>query len=429
MDKMYIALESLKKEILLKWNTETIKDSFDDEFYVDNQYYPSDYVLELQAVKTMYDYHNHTDDNLISKDVCTKSFIIADELNAQISYYRTVYRILRKFVNDGFLQLGRLLHEQNNYEGIINHPLLENPETLRNIAIWYEDTRPEIHALLKDKDNEFPKAAFGVTLRTLRNYTSALLQCRYGFNLDILPRIKKLWQCLNNSSENFNKGIEEIERIQNDFFNPQVFSHSITDIETRYNELINQLKNFPNSKIAKSCCKEGRGNCVAIMDADDCKWYTLSGLDNTSVLHAGSDEIYMLGRQLSMPGYSYARLNGDVVRYTEYNDTNLANHPFLNNPVKLSQDLNRIQQQDDYSCCERKLLASAPNGNHYEFFIKYKPCKRCLPAMAQDNIISHVYAREKGFYNQNDTIKTIVVKQLDNETYRICESFDIKKDC
>lgn len=424
---MYIALESLKKEIYLKWNTETIIDHFDNEIYADNQYYPSDYVLEFQAVKTMYDYYHHSNDDLISKTVCDKCFFIADELNAQISYYRTIYHILRKFVNERFLQLGHLLHEQNNYEGIINHPLLENPETLRDIAIWYENTRPEIHALLKDKDNEFPKAAFGVTLRTLRNYTSALLQCRYGLNLDILPRIKKLWECLNNSSINFNNGINEIERIQNDFFNPQVFSHPITDIETRYNELINQLKNFPNSKIAKSCCKEGRGSCVAIMDADGRKWYTLSGLDNTSVLQAGSDEIYMLGQQLSMPGFSYARLNGDVVRYTKYNNTNLSNHPFLINPVKLSQDPDALNQQDDYSCCERKLLASDPNGDHYEFFIKYKPCKRCLPAMAQRNIISHVYAHEKGFYNQNDTIKTIRIRNWGNR-YKIFEDFDIEKD-
>ena len=424
---MYIALQSLKKELHLKWNTETIIDYFDDEFYADNQYYPSDYVLELQAVKTMCDYYHHTNDNLISKDVCTKSFIIADELYAQISYYRTIYHILRKFIDERFLQLGRLLNEQNNDERIINHPLLENPETLRNTAIWYEDTRPEILAFLKDKDNEFPKAAFGVTLRTLRNYTNALLQCRYGLNPNILPRLKKLWQCLNNSSHNFNKGIERIERIQNEFFNPQVFSHPITDIETHYNELINQLKNFPNSKIARSCCKEGRGSCVAIMDADGRKWYTLSGLDNTSVLHAGSDQIYILGQQLSMPGFTYARLNGDVVRYTKYNNANPDYHPFLNNPVKLSQDPDRLSQQNDYSCCERKLLASDPNGNNYRFFIKYKPCKRCLPAMAHDNIISHVYAHEKGFYNQNETIKNIRISDLGN-SYKISEDFDIEKD-
>ena len=427
---MYIALESLKKEILLKWNTETIKDSFDDEFYVDNQYYPSDYVLELQAVKTMYDYHNHTDDNLISKNVCDMCFFIADELNALISYYRSIYHILRKFVNERFLQLGHLLHEQNNNEGPTNHVLLENRETLQRAAIWCERSSPEILALLKDKGNAFSKSVFGVTLNTLESYTDALIQCKYRHNnLYFISKVKYLWQRLNNSSKNFNKGIEEIERIQNAFSNPQSFSLSTTDIEAHYIDLINQLKNFRDNEIAKSCSKKGHGSCVAIMDVDNRKWYTLSGLDDKSVLDAGSDDIYTLAQKLSMPGFTYARLNRDVVRYTEYNDTTLTNHPFLSNPVKLSQDPNPLEQQDDYSCCERKLLASAPNGNNYRFFIKYKPCKRCLPAMAHDNIISHVYVKEKGFYNQNDTIKTIVVKQLDNENYRICESFDIKKDC
>ena len=425
---MLIALESLKKEILLKWNTETIEDPFDREIYVGNQYYPSDYVLELLAVKAMHDYYHHPNDNLISKAVCTKCFIIADELNAQISYYRTVYRILRKFVNNGFLQLGRLLHERNNYESIRNHPLLENSETLRNISIWYQETRPEIFSLLNDKGNDFSKSVFGVTPRTLKYYTNALLQCEYGLsNQKIFSRIKQLWQYLESSARNFNKGIEKIERIQNDFFNPQVFSHPIADIETRYNYLINQLKNFPNNKIAKSCCKEGHGSCVAIMDVDNRKWFTLSGLDNKRVLNAGSDDIYTLAQKLSMPGYSYARLNENVVRYTRYNNANPDYHPFLNNPVQLSQDPDRLSQQDDYSCCERKLLASDPNGINYRFFIKYKPCKRCLPAMAHDNIISHVYAHEKGFYNQNETIKNIRISDLGN-SYKISEDFDIEKD-
>lgn len=426
---MYIALASLKKEIRLKWNTETVIDHFDDEIYVDNQYYPSDYVLELQAVKTMYDYYHHSNDDLISKTVCDKCFFIADELNAQISYYRTIYHILRRFVNERFLQLGHLLHEQNNNNEVpTNHMLQGSLETLQRAAIWYERSSPEILAILNDKGNAFSKSAFGLTLKTFERYTNTLIQCKHELNnLNIPQNVKYLWQSLNNCSENFNIRIKEIERIQNAFSNSQSFSHSITDIEEHYNDLIYQLKNFPNNEIAKSCCKEGRGSCVAIMDADDRKWYTLSGLDNTNVLPASNDDIYALAQKLSMPGYSYARLNRNVMRYTKYNDTNLAHHPFLNTPIKLALDYDAQNQKDDYSCCERKLLASDPNGNHYEFFIKYKPCKRCLPAMAQDNIISHVYAREKGFYNQNNTIKTIRISDL-GDSYKISEDFDIEKD-
>ena len=426
---MLMALEKLKKEIVLKWNTKTIEDRFDNEIYADNQYYPSDYVLELQAIKTMYDYYNHPNDDLINKTICDKCFFIADELNAQISYYRAIYHILRKFVNEGFLQLGHLLHGQNNNnEGPTNHRLLENSETLQRAAIWCERSSPEILALLNDKGNAFSKSAFGLTLKTFKRYTNALIECQYEPNNQNIPlNVKYLWQCLDNSSENFNIRINEIERLQNAFSDTQSFSHSVTDIEAHYNDLIDQLKNFPHSEIAKSCCKGGRGSCVAIMDVDNRKWYTLSGLDNKSVLDAGDDDIFTLAQELSMPGFTYARLNGDVVRYTKYNDTNFANHPFLNHPVKLSQDPDPLSQQDDYSCCERKLLASAPNGNNYRFFIKYKPCKRCLPAMAHDNIISHVYAHEKGFYNQNKTIKNIRISYSGN-SYKISEDFNIERD-
>lgn len=47
--------------------------------------------------------------------------------------------------------------------------------------------------------------------------------------------------------------------------------------------------------------------------------------------------------------------------------------------------------------------------------------------MAHKNITSYIYAKEKGFYNQNNTIKTIHIRDL-GDSYKVSEDFDIEKD-
>lgn len=418
---MLYTLENLKKYISLKWNEKIIHDSFDTDIDEDLQCYTSSYVLELQAIKTMYDYIHTPDEDGFGKDVCEKSFIIADELEAQISYHRAAYKLLRNFVDERFVQLGSLLQEQN--------PLtLQDSEILHNIHIWYRENANRIFYTLDNQNDKLSKSVFGLTRSTLKNYISALSNRVYSHDyLRKNYRIKQLWECLISSTNAFNNEVEEIEKIQNNFFSLQKTSYSSKSLAADYDEIIDKLGNFPKNNIAKSCCNPKRGNCVAIMEANNNKWFTLSGLDNTGVLSESNDDIYNLGQNLSMLGFSYSRLTGDVMRYTKYNNIDCTNHPFLMTPVQLSQDTDRDNQKKEYTCCERKLLASEPNAPDYKFFIKYKPCKRCLPAMAHKNITSFIYATEKGFYNQNNTIKTIHIRDL-GDSYKVSEDFDIEKD-
>ncbi len=434
---MWIALEKLRNSISLKWNEETIIDRFDEKIQTDRQFYPSDYVLELQAVKTLFDFHHYLNNDLnneLNKKICTKYFIIADELAAQISYYRKIYQLLRNFVDNRLIELGRLLENQESTTIVDSSLYSRNRNVFEMASNWYEDSGRDVLTYLDGDYKTFVKNIFGVTFKTLKDYIQALSRFKNQNDFDRkISRIKQFWICLSKSSESFNSNLSEIEKLQNNFSTFKPFKHFSNNLIDDYNNLIDRLRNLPNNSLAKSCCNKNNGNCVAIMQAGNEKWFTLSGLDDTNVLAESDDKIYELGQQLSMPEFKYARLTGDVLRYTIYMGTDPIthkdyNHPFLHNYVELSNDQDIQTQGKEYTCCERKLLACVPNAQKYNFFIKYKPCKRCLPAMAHDNIVSNIYATEKGFYDQNETIKTITVEDLGGRAFRIYEHFVIEKD-
>lgn len=206
------------------------------------------------------------------------------------------------------------------------------------------------------------------------------------------------------------------------------------DIQKNYDELIKKMHEIAEAKpFYKS---SGRG-CVAVLMANGEKYFALSGIDVDlqSLLPLKQDlpslepDVEKVGKELDgYNGYKYVHLTPQVERYVELADIEDKNSEctFLSAPTTLANDrLNPIHRRY-YTCCERKLMAQVSSLKNV-FFIKFKPCIKCLPAVAtslKKRVVSYVYSKESGMYGKSRVVKKIIVKKKQNE-YQVHESFGI----
>lgn len=147
-----------------------------------------------------------------------------------------------------------------------------------------------------------------------------------------------------------------------------------------------------------------KGGCFAICNAKNRKIYALSGNDypGSGRCRDGKaaqelDEIaYFL--DLESEGFERAILNDQTKNYVRVFFDRIRFYE----DVTLKEDVGtEYFDIRNYTCCERKIMSVLDSScNNLEFFIRYKPCQKCVPAMTtSDNrkVISYVISEQLGF--------------------------------
>ncbi len=212
------------------------------------------------------------------------------------------------------------------------------------------------------------------------------------------------------------------EEIKNDICKKvQALQHNLADFDDIINDdydtkLLEVEKFFEGKKIGgiwntkkmkQIMCKySDGGGCFAIMHTQVDDYFALSGRQDysggvwDSVLDVSS-EIEQIAKTINSAlfanKYIWARLSDSTRRYT-----NLHNHgedpSAIHRFVELGTDWNNPKVDDKntigttYGCCERKLQAA---HNDYlfdkDFYVRWAPCKRCIPALADEKGISRIF--------------------------------------
>ena len=211
-------------------------------------------------------------------------------------------------------------------------------------------------------------------------------------------------------------------------------SQKINKLLDEYENILRILEKGYHGK--KAYNKENRGGCVAVCFTDDMKCFSLSGIDcdvsqnNMQGLSSIVEEdVKNMGKIIeNKTGLTYCKLNKNTVRYVDCDS--LDEVVFDYQETCLSKDyINKsyLEIKKNYTCCERKIVSSIPNRNNYVFFIKYLPCKKCLPAVKSTGSCSiKVYTRfnRLGFgMGHSQMIETEVFEISYLEKYRLIENY------
>lgn len=161
-------------------------------------------------------------------------------------------------------------------------------------------------------------------------------------------------------------------------------------------------------------------SCYALCLAGDQKYFALSGYDyassGTSSTNNKDIDAVANATALSLKNFKRAVLNDEVKRYAIYISAEQISfdrsEPVYGEERSMSCiPLDFLKQ--NYSCCERKILSVIPDTvNNISFFIRFKPCKRCLPAMVDKkdwHIESYVISEQNG-YGQKYFMSKVLVK-------------------
>ncbi len=213
-------------------------------------------------------------------------------------------------------------------------------------------------------------------------------------------------------------------------------SQKINKLLDEYENILRILEKEYHGK--KAYNKKNTGGCVAVCFTDDMKCFSLSGIDcdvsknNLQGLSSIVEEdVKKVGELIeNKTGLTYCKLNKDTVRYVRCDS--LDEIYFDYQETCLSKDYVNIQYseiRENYTCCERKIVSSIPNRNNYVFFIKYLPCKKCLPAVkSTDSCSIKIYTRfnRRGFgMGHSQMIETEVVEISHLRKYRLIESYSV----
>ena len=202
---------------------------------------------------------------------------------------------------------------------------------------------------------------------------------------------KNLWKILGNCLPNENLALQK-------------FGQALDKMKKEYGELQEQLRDA-YAGYKKIITK---GGCFAICISGERKIYALSGNDykNGSISsgrYLDEDAGLQLEKianfiNLESIGYERAILNDNTMNYIKFSGLRFS----FEDAISLKDDFeSEYYNIRNYTCCERKILSILDSSdNNLQFFIRYKPCQKCVPAMASDgarNVVSYVISEQLGF--------------------------------
>lgn len=246
---------------------------------------------------------------------------------------------------------------------------------------------------LKEGCEEFVSTGSVSSMREALDNLRKKIQQQADFIVDKVEELyqKNLWKILGNCLPNENLALQK-------------FGQALDKMNKEYEEIQEQLKEayVGYKKIVN------KGGCFAICVAGGRKIYALSGNDykNGSISsgrYLDEDAGLQLEKianfiNLESIGYERAVLNDDTMNYIKSSGVRI----YFEDAVSLKNDF-RSEHYNirNYTCCERKILSILDSSdNNLKFFIRYKPCQKCVPAMASDgarNIVSYVISEQLGF--------------------------------
>ena len=390
------------------------------------EYAVSDYLFEgystisfycgLQFLKQFPDYEENTRRLLISISACCRTFL------QEITQLKNDYDRLKGFNRNYFMDVKGLAKGNRGEQGFIaleemKADILRACPFSTNKNHYLQSFCKKIEELMFDFNNNIGlvESAFVEVMDTLQNRAKQLVAfAKDIWNENIFKKAKQIVLSIR-------KGDEEDYAI-----------HSyLQKKEDEFEELKNLLSSDKNAKKlfieGKRCfaiCKSKRKTYFALSGID----YNLNGKKSISPLIV-NNAIVSVGNSIKKihRNWTYAQLSDNTECYMD--DFSEPGSMIYGNSIRtFRDDLNKGTYNIgmSYSCCERKLFANIPQSNRkYEFFIKYLPCKKCLPAMGKKNkkIVSYVPFDKKG-YGEKILYTTVLVHELKHlKKYKVEESY------
>ena len=420
-------MEKKEEKLVFDWNVKKniVKEVYPSSLYdpENGEYAVSDYLFEgystisfysgLQFLKSFSEYEENTRRLLDSISECCRIFL------QEITLLKNNYNRLKKFNHYYFMDVRGLAKGNRGEQGVI---ILEEmkADILRvcpfstNNNHYLQLFCEKIEQLMVDFNNniDLVVSAFVEVMDTLQNRANQLVELAKNiWNENIFKKASKI-------ASSIRKGIET------DF----AIHFYLQEKEDEFNKLKKILSSNEN---AKEMFIEGK-KCFAICISKRKTYFALSGIDYD--FHRGkinnlpivNNDVISVGCTIKKiyPKWIYAQLLDNTRSYTY--DFSVMSYCGSYREFYTDVMSNSSNLKLSYSCCERKIFSHIPLTNKkYEFFIKYLPCKKCLPAMGMKNkrIISYVPFDKKGF-GENILYTTVLVHELKHlDQYKVEESY------
>lgn len=416
-----------EKRLVFNW---IIKKSTVRELYPSSSYKPengeyavSDYLFEgystisfysgLQFLKRFPEYKENTSRLLNSISSCCQTFL------KEIALLKNNYDKLKMFNHNYFMDVRGLATGKRGERGAI---VLEEmkADILRACPFSTNDNHylqsfcEKIEQLMFNFNNniDLVESAFVEVMDILQKRANQLVELAKNiWNENIFKKARKIVSFIR-------KGLEKDYAV----------SLYLQDKENEFEKLKRLLC---SNKKAKELFIDGK-RCFAICNSKRKTYFALSGIDyngtSISPLIVNNDVVSVgVSIKKIYRNWTYAQLSDDTKCYMDslFEPGSMV----YGSPVRtFRDDLNKgiYKIEKSYSCCERKIFSHVPQTNKkYEFFIKYLPCKKCLPAMGMKDkkIISYVPFDKKGF-GKGVLYTTVLVCELKYlDQYKVEESY------
>lgn len=416
-----------EEKLVFDWNVKKniVKEVYPSSLYdpENGEYAVSDYLFEgystisfysgLQFLKQFPDYEENTRRLLISISACCQAFL------EEIALVKNNYDRLKGFNHYYFMDVRG--HAKGNW-GERSAIALEKmkADILRACLFSTNDNHylqsfcEKIEQLMFNFNNniDLVESAFAEAMGTLQNRANKLVELAKNiWNENIFETVRKIVSSIR-------KGVEK----------DYAASFYLQDKEKEFKELKKMLS---SNEDAKGLFIDGK-KCFAICKSKRKTYFALSGIDydlnkgQLNYLSIINNDIISVGKTIKKiyPKWIYAQLLDNTKSYMY--DFNVMSYSGFVNEFYKDAASNKSNLKSSYSCCERKIFSHIPPANKkYEFFIKYLPCKKCLPAMGMKNkkIISNVPFDKKGF-GKNILYSTVLVHELKYlKKYKVEESY------
>ena len=420
-------MEKKEEKLVFDW---IVKKNFVKEVYPSSFYHPengeyavSDYLFEgfstisfyngLQFLKNFSEYEENTRRLLISISECCQSFL------KEIALLKSNYDRLKRFNHYYFMDVRGLVKGNWGEEGFIALEKMK-ADILRVCPFSTNDNHylqsfcKKIEQLMFNFNNniDLVESTFIEMMDALQNRANQLVNfAKDIWNENIFKKVKEIIFSIR-------KGKEKDYAVY--FY-----------LQEKEDEFKKLKKALNSSEDAKEMFIEGK-KCFAICKSKRKTYFALSGIDydlnkgKINYLSIVNNDVISVGHAIKKvyPNWIYAQLLDNTKSYTCGFAVMIYSgivHDFYNDVMGRSSNL-----VPSYSCCERKIFSHIPLTNKkYDFFIKYLPCKKCLPAMGMKNkkIVSYVPFEKKGF-GKDILYTTVLVKEKKYlKQYKVEESY------
>jgi len=253
---------------------------------------------------------------------------------------------------------------------------------------------------VKNKDELFKSAelTFGTTLNYIGVYTELI-----KIYVNEIKYVISALNYLNNSTnlvdkllyDNFLKEISEkffleIKTVSNKLtiedemlsFNQNSKSFSIEINFTKFDLFIKLLENYKEEGGAKFI---EEGNCFCLIQKSEKFYFSFSGYDDDKYTKIGMKMQKYLGEKFKKE-FNFCQTNPNMLSYG-YIKTD-GDFELSPPPKKLSENnATEDELKRQYACCERKIFSytdkCVQQENSMYIYCKYAPCKRCIPAIEE----------------------------------------------